>query len=179
MDNGTLKDPYRHIEANEAEMARFRAHLAQRLPLRRRIPFFAKALVPAALAIAALLVLLPSGRNQGFPQRELTELESLAASASPAVLEKAHELAHGGDDLDRLNACVILCMTEPIDQVAVCVAEGLENDPRAEIRAFYLEQLLERADEYRYNVEMMEELWDQEPDEQCQRLYRDLFRIAT
>jgi hypothetical protein len=109
----------------------------------------------------------------------MSELESLAASASPAVLEKARKLARGGDDLDRLNACVILCLSEPIDQIVDCVAEGLENDPRAEIRAFYLEQLLERADEYRYNVEMIEELWDQEADEQCQRLYKDLFRIAA
>jgi hypothetical protein len=94
-------------------------------------------------------------------------------------LAKAHKLALEGDGLDRWNACVILCLTEPIDQIAECVTGGLEDDPRPEIRAFYLEQLLEHADEYQYNTGMIEELWDRETDSTCRSLYKDLFRIAA
>ena len=179
MGNGTLKDSYHRIETNDAEMARFRARLAQRFPVRKPIPLFVKALIPAAVVVSGVLISLHLGEGPGFPQRELAELEELARTASPAVLSKAEKLALKGDGPDRWNACVLLCLTEPMDQIADCVTEGLQEDPRPEVRAFYLEQLLERADEYQFNAEMIEELWDQEADEQCQRLYKDLFRIAA
>lgn len=179
MGNGILKEPYCQIEANDAEMARFRAEFARRLPVRKGRPSLVKILVPAAATAVALILLVLRDHSPDFAQLELDELEALAATASPDIVEKAQVLATRGEGLDGLNACVVLCLVEPVDQAAPCIAKGLENDPRPEIRAFYLEQLLERADECQFNLDMIEELWDQETDEQCQRLYKDLFRIAA
>lgn len=179
MDNESVKDYYRGIQASDAEMARFRAHLAQRLPVSKDHPVLLRIVVPAAAVAAALVFLVLRDPGLRFSQLELSELEIVAANASPEVVAKAHKLAAQGDGLDRWNACVILCLTEPMDQIAGCIAGGLEDDPRPEIRAFYLEQLLERADEYQYNIEMVEDLWDREIDSTCRSLYKDLFRIAV
>ena len=89
MANEPLKSLYREMEADEAEMARYRAGLAERLAPRRRARFR----LPVAVgAVAAAFVLwLHPPFQRPLPQRELAELHALVAAGSPDIVEAAFE----------------------------------------------------------------------------------------
>jgi hypothetical protein len=178
MADEPLKSHYRGMEADEAEMARYRARLAERLTTPRRWPgWLPAASIAAAAAVLVLLwVALP---GQGLPQQDLEEIQALAESRPEKARERARMLVLRGESQDRWNALALLSLTEP-EQVAVhYAAQGLQEDPRAEFRCFYLEYLLDHADEYQYNVTLLENLMDREPDRLCFKLYGQLLRLVS
>jgi len=185
MADEPLRSLHRDIEADEAEMSLYRGRLAGRLETvgadrkRRALPL-ASGAAAVAMAIAALVFLLPRWtEHRVFPQTELVELEALAANAPSTLVARARALVTEGQPQDRLNALMFVCLTERDEGAAPYAAEGLEDDPRPEFRFFYLEFLLDHADEYLYNEERIEQLMDRESDRGCLRLYRTLLDIAT
>ena len=83
-----------------------------------------------------------------------------------------------GKGLDRWNSIMILCLTEPVKRAVMFAGRGIMEDPRPEFRAYYLEYLLDNADEYRYNRALLEENMDREEDSQCLLLYKQIFKAA-
>ncbi len=176
MADKSLKSSYRGIAAEEAEMARYRARLASALSRPR--PRRAWLLLPATAAAAVLLFLLPGRVDEGLSQLNLAQLQQLSTVASDTLLDKARNLATDGERPDRWNAVMLLCLHESPDLAVQYAAQGVQEDPRAEFRSFYLEYLLDHADERRYNTALIEELIDREPDVLCLRLFRQLLSVA-
>ena len=178
-----LKSLYEQIGANETEMARYRGRLADRLPTSSAPqawrPLLACAATLIAVASIAVLLVTRSHQETSLPQTQLVELRQLADEASPALIRRARILAAQDHAPDRWNAIMLLSLTESSDQAIRYAAQGVQEDPRLEFRLFYLELLLDQADEYAYNPERIEALMDQENDRQCLRLYRSLLHIAT
>jgi hypothetical protein len=180
MADEPVKNRHRLPDVDEREMARYRSRLeaslaAERTP-RRPIPLWAP-LAAAVGVIAAAFLLL--GPDPGLPKRDLEEIRALAGEASPRLLALARTLTEEGEGLDRWNATMILCLTEPPGSAVRYAARGLQEDPRAEFRFFYLEYLLDNADGYRYNPDLLEALMDRETDSRCLRLYGRLHRLAV
>lgn len=176
-----LRSLYRQVKADEAEMARYRSRLAERLPSFRRLTDWRPLLVGAG-ALAALLLaalLLPTNQETMLAQCRLDELRELAAKAPPSLISRAMEAAEHGQAEERWNALMLLCFTSNDEMSVSYAAQGVQEDPRPEFRFFYLELLLDRADEYRYNPKRIEELMDREDDRQCLRLYRSLLHLST
>ena len=179
MADDSLKDAYRNIEAEAVEMAVYRTRLAGRLPNRFILSGWWLALAGAA----ALCVLVLLGRTflqpAKFPQWELGELQQAVMVGNPEkLLAQAHELATNGKGRDRLNSFLVLCLLQPPKKGVSAAAEGLVNDPRPEFRFFYLEYLLDFADEKIYDVKLLEYLMDREQDLQCRRLLKNLWKVA-
>jgi len=177
-----LRSLHRDIEADEAEMAAYRGRLAGRLEeagahRTRRVAWAASG---AVVVVVAILVLAVPWSRPGpvFPQTGLDELKTLAGAAPPTLGAQARAQVSDGQPQDRLNALMLLCLTERGEEAAPYAAEGLEHDPRPDFRFFYLEHLLDHADEYRYSVERIEQLMDRETDRGCLSLYRTLLDIA-
>jgi hypothetical protein len=161
-------------------MSRYRARLGdrlagQRVP-RRPLSLWAPLAAAAGVIAAAFFLLTP---DPGLPQRGLDEMRALAEQAPPRLLDRARGLAEGGEGLDRWNAIMLLTLTEPTERAVRFAAQGVQEDPRAEFRFFYLEYLLDEADEYRYNLEILETLMDRETDSRCLRLFERLYRLSA
>jgi len=167
------------IEADEVEMARYRARFATRLKEPRRLVSKWKPLVLAATAALLIFVFVPSFDKNEFANLELAHLEAMAGTASPELKARAQELLQGDPSIARSNALMLLCMTENYEDGILLAAQGVQQDRRPEFRFFFLEYLLENADEYSYNAARIEELMDSEGDEDCLVLYKSLLRIAT
>ncbi len=165
------------IEATEAEMAAYRARLAQRLP-GSQFSLKWKPLVLAAAAAILIFVLVPSMDKNEFNNLDLACLESLAGSPSPEMMARAQELLQDKPSIARSNAIMFLCMTEDPANGTRLAAKGVQEDPRSEFRFFYLEYLLDKADEYSFNAARIEQLMDSESDEACLSLFKSLLRIT-
>ena len=76
------------------------------------------------------------------------------------------------------NANMLLCLVETKDKAAGYAGRGLDEDPRPEFRAAYLEFLLDNADEHRYDAAEIESLMDRENDSICISLSLELYRVA-
>jgi len=176
MADESLKSYYREIEADEPEMARYRARLRRSItkPSRSRI-WMPLAATAAAALFAAWFLITPS---VDFPQQTLDELKSFARTCPPEALQRAGELVRRPDGMNRLNAMMLLTLTDDSAKAVPIAAQGVLEDPRPEYRSYYLEYLLDHADERRYNCRMVEDLMDRETDQLCIKLYRQLFRIA-
>jgi hypothetical protein len=178
-----LRSLYREIRADEAEMAGYRSRLAERLPIPRPQLFWRPLLVGAGTLVAALLIaallLPPTEQETVLSQTRLCELKELAAQASPSLISRARSLAEQGRAEQRWNALMLLCLTGNGERSVLYAVQGVQEDPRPEFRFFYLELLLDQADEYRYNPQRIEELMDLEEDRQCLRLYRSLLHLST
>ncbi|MCP4901911.1 MAG: hypothetical protein GY906_33520 [bacterium] len=178
----SLSSNCRKIEADEAEMKRYRRRLAERMATPHSSwAWWSKALIAgtAAATLALLIVvLLPSTEHRVFPQTELIELQILADNASDAFIDQARVVLEEGHPHDRLNALYLLSLTENTDGASHYAALGVQEDPRPEFRFSYLEVLLDQADEYSYNVALIEQLMDSESDRDCLRLYRRLLRLT-
>jgi hypothetical protein len=178
-----LRSLYRQIRADEVEMARYRSRLAECLPNSRPLltwrPLLAGAGVLAAALLIAAVFLPRNSQETAFSQSRLDELRELAAQAPSSLISRATTLAEQGRAEERWNALMLLCLTSPGERSVIYAAQGVQEDPRPEFRFFYLELLLDRADEYRYNPQRIEELMDREDDRQCLRLYRSLLHLST
>ena len=174
-----MKEYYRGIETDDRELAGYRAKLGERLNADRGWLRPWRGLAAAVVLAAVLLwFFLP---RSGFPQRDLEALQTMTAHQDPDRLRReARALLNGnGPTLDRWNAYMVLCLIEPDEKAAQAAAQGLLLDPRPEFRVFYLEYLLDRADEYQYNLPLIEDRMDHETDKLCLRLYKQLLHLAS
>jgi hypothetical protein len=177
MADESLKDVLQTIEADETEMQRYRARLAPKL--RRRSSFYWLAPIGVATAAAvAVWIFMVWPRQIIFSPLSLDQVHAMASKSSPEILEKARTLAGEGKGEARWNANMLLCLVETEDRVVACAGRGIEEDPRPEFRASYLELLLDRADEHQYNTTEIERNMDREEDSVCMALYQELLRIA-
>ena len=182
-----MKELLGTVKADETELSVYRARLAARLdqesPAASPPSFWSiwRLAASGAAAVAHLAVTLIGLRPPGSPaftQTDLSEVEALAASSNPRIIDGARVALTNGDDLARWNARMVLCLTNSSDCVELA-ADGVQEDPRADFRFLYLEVLLDRADERRFDTARMEELMDRETDLGCLRLYDRLFRIVA
>ncbi|MDJ0837520.1 MAG: hypothetical protein QNK37_13460 [Acidobacteriota bacterium] len=174
-----LKDLYRHIEVGEAEMGTLREGLAARLSRAEPRQLPSRTWIWTTLAAAAVLLagLFLRPDPVSLPHEDLESLEQWVqanGAQAPAIAERLRE----ADGLDGHNAVMVLCLTlSPVEGVDLA-AEGLQNDPRPEFRFFYAEYLLDHADEYRFNEEIVDNLIDRETDPHLIDLLVKLLRFA-
>ncbi len=178
-----LKQTYAHIQASEEEMAGFRTGLGAKLASPpRRFTLFPKLAAPLLAAAACLVFLLPTGPRYDFSALTVEQIQALIADPQTSredLREQAWAIyQHSGDAELRGTANAVLCLTLATDQALQQAVAGLVAEPRAEFRAFYLELILDEADDYRFNVERVEALMDQETDALCLRLYRNMLKLA-
>lgn len=178
-----LNTAFTGIDADTAEMDRYRQQLRGRLPQRhpRR---WAYGLVPLAAALLVAFWLLPG--QDPFKIAEFRDFTAWAANQpAQALQQRAQAKLTAGNDLQRLNAHIALVLAstpnaaQARDQAVQAAATGLLNDPRPDARAFHLEYLLDEGDEYRYNLDMLEARMEQETDRLCYDLFQALIHIAT
>ena len=177
MADESLKRLLKTIETEEAEMQRYRARLAPRLRRRPRFTW----LIPigvAATAALAFLLFLAWPRQITFSPLDMDQVRAMARDSSPEVREQARTAAREGKGESRWNANMLLYLVETKDKAAGHAGRGLEEDPRPEFRAAYLEFLLDNADEHRYDAAGIENLMDRENDSICISLFRELYRVA-
>jgi hypothetical protein len=177
MADESLSDVLKTIEADEAEMQRYRARLAPKLCRRPRFYWLAPIGVAAAAAVA-FWIFLAWPRQINFSPLGLDQVHVMASRSSPEILETARTLAREGKGEARWNANMLLCLVETKDRAVEYAGRGLEEDPRPEFRASYLEFLLDEADEHQYNTTEIERNMDREEDSFCITLYQELLRIA-
>ncbi len=180
-DQHELKQLYEGIEADEVEMARYRNRMAAKLQQAKPKPtplrwFWLGAPLLAGLA-AFFLISTPRAE---MDQQSLEQLRfTVAASADPQQLKaRAESLRLHGNELIRLNANMILCLTQPNGEALELAAKGAIEDPRPEFRAFYVEYLLDHANGYQLSLEKVELAIDSEADPLCLELYGDLLKMA-
>ena len=174
-----LKKVYQGIETNERELAAYRTRLAQRL-IAERGWFRPWLLLPATVIMASVFFWL-FYPGPGFPQHSPEQIQDLVTHGdSERLRDQARNiLAAKSDTRNRLNALMVLCLVEEKEEAVRSAAQGLLIDPRPEFRAFYLEYLLDQADEYQFNLPLIEDRMDSETDKLCFRLFRQLLHIAS
>ena len=177
MADESLKRLLKTIETEEAEMQRYRARLAPRLRRRPRFTWLIPIGVTATAALAFLLF-LAWPRQITFSPLDMDQVRAMARDSSPEVREQARTAAREGKGESRWNANMLLCLVETKDTAAGYAGRGLDEDPRPEFRAAYLEFLLDNADEHRYDAAEIESLMDRENDSICISLFRELYRVA-
>lgn len=175
-----LKSLYSDLEPDEREMALYRNRLALTLNKRpRRLSHPLLGWLAAVAVGCGFLLWLLSNQNVDFQQIHFEELQKLVSStAIDDLTSSAREALAREDDLERLNAMATLCMVLPVNEGIPLASKALLSEPRAEFRVFYLEFLLEEADENLINFEKVEALLDEEEDLVCIRLYRDLLELS-
>jgi len=180
-DQPQLKEAYRGIEASLEEMRRYRAGLAARLehrhPHRPRWRFLWLA-VP--LAAVLVLALLPRRKAPEFNQHRPVEVFAMIESnrQPQRLLADAEKVHRQGNREERLNATLVLCVMRPAAAGVYLAAEGLRLDTRPAFRAFYLEYLLDNAEDYDINRDALENLMDDESDRLCLALFEDLLKFT-
>lgn len=172
-----LKHLYKEIEASDAEMAQFRRNLGATLQQTR--PRFYDAFAWwQLLLVPAFALLLVIGLPRERPQWTNTEsldalLESVQRSSQTAIRKQAQTMLTQGDGIAAANARALLVMTSEQETIAIDLAsEGLNREPRAEFRQFYLEWLLDRWDKHQWNKSRYEALMEQEDDPICLALFQ-------
>ena len=177
MANEPLKELYKTIRTDEREMAVYRAGLGRELSKSRQQSLWRGWLVAVPVALVLLLVFVP--RQQALPEGTPEQLKDwvMTQTSPDTVRERAIKAFAGSDPLKRSNAALILCLLGPESQGIAIASELLPNEPRPDFRSFYLEYLLDHADEYRFNMARIENLMDDEADPLCLSLYRKLLHF--
>ena len=167
-----LKELLRDTEVSEAEVERYREALALRLASQRqrhRPPLLLWA-VPLAAAVLAAILLWP---RPTLHEVALADLET-RLSRDPVRTEALARDLLGSNGIGGLNAAWVLSRIAPFEEAVEHAAFGLQNDPRPELRRFYLELLLDTTDGYVYNRDLVDALIDRETDPHCLLLFRHL-----
>lgn len=183
VDPNELKALFEDIEAEPGELQAYRSRLAENLGEGRAkrpwIPF----LLPL-LAFCLLAALYLGRPNESQPQlswsnRGPAEVVNLAESDPQTFREAAQKVLRKDHKSEAYyNAITVLAATSSDEEAVQYAARGLLEDPRPEYRYYYLEYILENADEYRWNREKVEALMDQENDPEVIQLYHDLLDLT-
>jgi len=94
------------------------------------------------------------------------------------LFQSAEKMRTSKAQRERLSGLLIVTMLGIEANHILASAEGLVEDPRPEYRIYYLEYLLENADEEYYNLDYLEQLIDREEDPECLYLLGELLRLA-
>ncbi len=134
----------------------------------------------AAAAIALFFVLLTTMTPVSLDDSGLEEIQRFVArNGDPgALFSRAEEMKSSESRVARLNALALISMLGTEDENKLATAQGLVEDPRPEFRAYYLEYLLDYADEEHYNIAYIEALMEKEEDEECLYLLGRLLKLA-
>lgn len=172
-DQHHIKSLYRDVELSEAELATYRSRLAQALPEKRRfslaVPMFAAAVVLAAF----MWFQFP----KPLDQQGLDQLQAYVATYPEQARKSALQWMED-DGIQGHNAAMVLALTQEGDAAMEAAALALARDPRAEFRFFYLELLLDNADEYVFNPDLLDQLLEREYHPGCVRLFEQLLRFT-
>lgn len=172
-----LKQNFDHIRIDDGELESYRGNLASNLPRRMVFPSKALLVIPLAAALLMYLTLPDSAFRQETPEEVIAFVK---VAESPVDLgRRALARLESPKPQDHLNAIAILCLTQKPEDAIQMAAKGLLEDPRPAFRAFYLEFLLDNADEHRFNPDLIENLMDKEVDRHCLSLFKDLFKLAV
>lgn len=177
MADESLRALFGDMEAEEAEMERYRIRLAPKLGQSHRYWGLIPGRIAVAAALALAVFLTAPGRIE-FSLLSMAEIHDLALRKSPDMIEKARRLVRDGKGDARWNAILFISLTETGAAGADYVTQGIREDPRPWFRSEYLELLLDRADQYRYNRSELEGWMDREYDSTCLHLFRELVRVA-
>lgn len=187
-----LKSLFEEIRVEAEEVERSRARLREKietLRVRRPSPFTlprVRLVLPAAVAIAAALAIVvglrgPVAKESSWLEGgDLAEVRrGVASTADPVELARSVSPAlASGDPQERGNARLVRVLAGPPDDAVRAAVAGVVDDPRAEVRAFLLEWLLERADEGVVDAERVSDLLDEEPDPLCRELLAEMLQLA-
>jgi len=173
-----MKKLLKEISVSEEEVARYREGLAARLPSRpepRRIhPLIWGGVLAATILIA--LIIPPATTDLG--SLGLEELETGIAE-NPDHLRALAQAQRNKDGLTGLNAILVLSMTGAPEESLQRALEGLQQDPRPEVRMRYLETLLDSEDTYLFDRDLIDRITDRETDPVCFDLLSHLSRRAS
>lgn len=175
-----LKELLQDLEATPREMAVYREKLSHNL-MQKTTGRSTRILWPVVAIAAVLLVgfLLFPRSKMPFDELSLESVQLLVETSEMRELsERARAQVRSENGWSKLNAYTILCMTLPAQEAIPFAGQALEEDPRPEFRAFYLEFLLDTADENLINSERVEALMDDEENELCLRLLHDLLNVS-
>ncbi len=199
-----LKSLYQNIEINEAELDRNRDQLADSLSsidtsaqtdidlptahdqasvrLKEKLALWTKPFIwgPVATAASLLFITLYFYQGKGLEAESLKEVERFVARHGnhEKLFAQANALKESGSRIEQLNALAVISMLGTDNSNKMASATGLVEDPRPEFRAYYLEYLLDYADEARYSVSYIEALIEKEEDEECLYLLSRLLKLA-
>jgi hypothetical protein len=143
----------------------------------RASTMFFPATALAALFLVTFLFLL----NQPVPldKKSLNDIRQFVSNHGnhAQLFQHAEEMRASQSRQEQLNGLLIVTMLANGED-NMLAAQGLVEDPRPEYRIYYLEYLLEHADEAYYNLDYLEELIDREEDPECLYLLGELLRLA-
>ena len=172
-----LKRDFEHIKIEDGELDAYRVELAENLPKKLSYPPKILLLVPLAAAMLMYLTIPDTHFRQDTPEQIVALVEN---AEDPVRLgRRALQRFQDPDQQEHLNAIAVLTLTQIPEQAIEMAATGLQEDPRPQFRAFYLEFLLDNADEHIYNLDMLEAMIDKENDPLCLDLFDDLLALAT
>lgn len=136
---------------------------------------FAAAVIALFFSFASVLM-PPSLDNSS-----LEEIQRFVAKNGDheALFSRAEEMKASESTMTRLNALALESMLGFEERNKLATAQGLVEDPRPEFRAYYLEYLLDYADEDHYNIAYIEALMEKEVDDECLYLLGRLLKLAV
>ena len=179
---GDLKNMHRHIEADEAEMAVYRnalgAHLKQTAQPRAFAWWWFALPTAAALALIAVLSLYPRQQPEWLLDQTPEQLLSRIDASDQAFIDQAHGAFSENYGIAQANARLLVMHFADEAKAMKLAYEGINKDPRPDFRSFYLEWMLDRADSYVWNQEVVESLMEKEDDPLCLALYNDFLDIT-
>ena len=184
-----LKSHFHGLEADSEEMDRYRDTLATHLSESRAKPttlaennihFLFR---PTTLSIAASIIVIAVFSvfyfsQPAFPQQSIEQLQALIDNDNQDTLRQRALKFSNGNNLDTLNATMILARTAEPEQATEFALQGLETDPRPEFRREYLELLLDNSEQTYVDPSYLETAMENESDSVCIALYQLLLRFA-
>lgn len=181
-----LKDLYRGLEADQEEVDRYRERLTLRLneshiqdvmtPNERSFRPAYLSLVASVFVISLVGVYYFS--RPVFPQQSIDELEALIASNDSESLRQQALHYRDGNDLNALNANMILALGADAEQSVGLALRGLQIDRRPEFRREYLELLLDKTEQISIDPSELETVMENENDAVCVALYKLLLKFS-
>ncbi|PCH62143.1 MAG: hypothetical protein COC19_03250 [SAR86 cluster bacterium] len=144
--------------------------------------FFWTSLTASSAALLLIFSLTQAATFESILEQEsLVKIQQFVAVNGDhlQLFDQASNLESSAPRLGRLNALAVVSLLGQQDVHKLASAQGLVEDPRPEFRAYYLEFLLDYADEDFYNIDYIEALMEQETDPQCLYLLGRLLKLAT
>lgn len=194
MADQRLNPIYADIEVSDEELLRNRQQLMANLaeqkaaeqeqaPTANNKRHYLKAFIywgPLAAAATIFAVTLMLNTNPGFDANNLEDLERFVAKHGDhqQLFAQVEALKTSDQPRRRLNALAVMSMLGTDDENQIASAQGLVEDPRPEFRAYYLEYLLDYADEAIYSIDYIESLIEREEDDECLYLLGRLLKLA-
>lgn len=181
-DRGELKDTFAHIEADASEMDQFRSNLSLRLPQKSASPWWRQPmLIPALLVATSFIVYFTKpAEHLQVPGDSPEDWVTFAAGVTDpqALIAHARKLVRSDKTIEVHQGQVLLCTLLGKDDALPLVIDALKAETAPNLRVFYLEWILENADEYQYNIGAIEALMETEDDPLCFKLYRQWLKVA-